>query len=685
MNRKLLNGLLVLAVAAGGVGTFTSCKDEDFRNDVLVGQISLQDQLDAIRDLTDDTFKSNLQAWLDDQDLDKIWEMIKEGPAGNHWDVLEPYIQGLYDYLFQEIFPGEEWFQQIQVNLANIDNINMRPASVEVSHVVNPAFGGLSTPLGINSTIFATYEFKPSNGSVNFPAVDASDIAWGYDEAALSTINAIASAQSLSKGFSDPVSLGSVELGNLGGALVTINPSDVDFSDDKVYTYNFVNSLGETVLSSANKELALAKYEPGENDEAIKFGTKAAVPGVYTLSATATESNYEDLYLAFDKSSVKDAFENFLSNKDLADIASLGKVLLDAVNNKVPALALEVSWKEQEATALADGGYELDGDEVKFTESETANTYKTGYDYAAIVAHPLSYANGVTLANKIKDRFDGNPQLPTFNSPLSDYIKKINDELDDLISDIDLVEPVKVEFKYTGEGGTIEVVVYDENGEKIGTAELSYSSSGIADPEPGSLDAFLADLLESLGNDSQKQINTVIDSINKSIGTINDQLKRLQAKVKDYSSDSKINRLQSLIDYYNRFANRINDVISDPAKYFQICALYETVDGGVAGMSTLATDGIVAGGAFDMFLTSYNGELIVPAYKKYVAITAIDGVPATAADNTGDLNTVLSGDTDYVTVALPASAKSGQTLTVTYMAVDYHGVCSMQNYYVKVK
>lgn len=47
MNRKLVNGLLLLAVATAGCGTFTSCKDtdEDFKNQVILDQAELRAEL----------------------------------------------------------------------------------------------------------------------------------------------------------------------------------------------------------------------------------------------------------------------------------------------------------------------------------------------------------------------------------------------------------------------------------------------------------------------------------------------------------------------------------------------------------------------------------------------------------------------------------------------------------------
>ena len=53
---------MLLTVATGGVGTFTSCKDteSDFRSQVLVAQVDLSEQIAALRNITDPAFKQNL-------------------------------------------------------------------------------------------------------------------------------------------------------------------------------------------------------------------------------------------------------------------------------------------------------------------------------------------------------------------------------------------------------------------------------------------------------------------------------------------------------------------------------------------------------------------------------------------------------------------------------------------------
>ena len=67
MNRKLVNGLLLLSVATVGCGTFTSCKDtdEDFKNEIILSQDELAKKLIAYIDEHKCECPEDAQALLD--------------------------------------------------------------------------------------------------------------------------------------------------------------------------------------------------------------------------------------------------------------------------------------------------------------------------------------------------------------------------------------------------------------------------------------------------------------------------------------------------------------------------------------------------------------------------------------------------------------------------------------------
>jgi len=85
--------------------------------------------------------------------------------------------------------------------------------------------------------------------------------------------------------------------------------------------------------------------------------------------------------------------------------------------------------------------------------------------------------------------------------------------------------------------------------------------------------------------------------------------------------------------------------------------------------------------------TTYNAEVLTPAYRKYVVCTkafnekGTENVAArTAFNNSSDLlNTVQYGEWKCI----DATLQKGYTYEVLYMAVDFHGVVTASKYYIK--
>jgi len=89
--------------------------------------------------------------------------------------------------------------------------------------------------------------------------------------------------------------------------------------------------------------------------------------------------------------------------------------------------------------------------------------------------------------------------------------------------------------------------------------------------------------------------------------------------------------------------------------------------------------GNVKSGTVTLLPTSYTGELLAPAYKKFIAVVEVNGAPATAADNAGQLGQILDGSVDQVEMTVEA----GKTYKVAYSAVDYKGNIKTEYYTIK--
>jgi hypothetical protein len=91
--------------------------------------------------------------------------------------------------------------------------------------------------------------------------------------------------------------------------------------------------------------------------------------------------------------------------------------------------------------------------------------------------------------------------------------------------------------------------------------------------------------------------------------------------------------------------------------------------------------------------TSYNAEIIAPAYKKFLAVTNVskDGVSAKGGD--AACKTILdeaNKQENFMKVIetgfdfIEFKAKAGYTYEILYSAVDYDGKVTAKKFYVKV-
>ena len=100
-------------------------------------------------------------------------------------------------------------------------------------------------------------------------------------------------------------------------------------------------------------------------------------------------------------------------------------------------------------------------------------------------------------------------------------------------------------------------------------------------------------------------------------------------------------------------------------------------------------------GVFDVFVTSYTGEIIAPAFKKFIAVTNVfkdgDSAQNGCADCKAALDAVNGGK--YFNEVFPGSRygvaienmKKGYTYEIFYSGLDYSGKISARKFYVTVK
>ena len=166
-------------------------------------------------------------------------------------------------------------------------------------------------------------------------------------------------------------------------------------------------------------------------------------------------------------------------------------------------------------------------------------------------------------------------------------------------------------------------------------------------------------------------------------GQINDtpisELERLETYIvnratKDQSTRTKIwNWLKVFNKETNKWLNNINWALQ-PTMFIE--ANNEISRPGIMLNYTSYDPGEIT-----LIPSSWTVELFAPAFKKYVVVTSVDGNPVKADDpvNAGLLGKVIPGSVNQI----PFTVEAGKTYEIQYSALDYEGNARTLTYYIK--
>lgn len=566
-------------------------------------------------------------------------------------DQLDSLKQDLED-LEERVAANEEAIAKLQDKVADLENALAKMVTgIIVQGVENPIFGSFSLPLGINSNILLGY-YGESERDYDFPSnksgMDATGIADAYKYI---TINGESEVSGIL--FNDTI----------GTVYLTINPAKTDFTGLTVGIENSIeesNGMSVTPLKESTKKLSFG-YSPY---------TKSVSNGLYEAKVYLDSESSIDL-IKFNiedglKSSVKDILESFKTRSKQVDLTELATAIVKQMTNFMDAYAINAEW----------------------TDSLGEHAVYSNYNLAATAFKPLSYTF-------LKGQNFG--KLPVISAFDHINIDDINLNFNLNFNPIAINSNVNVQLNQVViNRGNIDVVVdiagtsypvdinslIDEIEKQINDANAEITEE---------IEEQLEDQIESIENEINSYLSTMIGDINSQLGDVNDlvnQFNGIEGKV-----NSAIDKVNSFVSRVNNFTNKINTRLDNLNAYLQVTMLYETEDGDFAQLSNSGAGAsqITAGKDAVLYPTSYTAEIVVPAYKKFVAFTKVNGASDSEQAallsqlNTGDyLNTVLEGNTKAIKINVPAEFK-GKTLELTYSALDYSGYSSTRKFYIYVK
>ena len=548
------------------------------------------------------------------------------------------------------------------------DRFNRAIYSIELNGTTNPVFGYMALPFDVTSNMLLGY-YGTTSLPIEFPTANNSLLVNGSAQLSAAEAARLNIGQFTKAG-------GSVLVGENAGAgkiYFFINPGEVDIND--TYEFSLVNSIGEacpieldTVVPSEEVLYAGMNRAPGKEKSPYSF---------YEAPALLPEANCEeakfDLNVESLKQNAKEFYHLLKREPNNASFTSLAASLLGVLSRPAQLYALKVEWPDTLGEMHS----------CKSAAKITANSIK-----------PLSYAalQDVNFPNfPLLRPFD---ELPNYQINVGDLDFSLNVGSANItlaaidfstLSSVNISVNVPEIVGGVPTGNTVVETVPLDNLEAWLNTNFN---AGIAEWE-ASVNNEVNSLISQINNQVSTQVNGMLEPVQNIIDRANGMITNL------------IGKGNTAISYYNRFVpkanaaiTRINNKLTSPNQFLQVTMLYEGngefhfLSNSRVAPSVFNCSGST--GAIVLYPTSFNAEIIVPAYKKFVAVTnvwdnntgaEVASKVATTNNNNANFNTVLEGNRYGVAF----QAEKGYTYEIFYSALDFSGKISQRKYYVTVK
>ena len=575
------------------------------------------------------------------------------------------------------------------------DLLDKMVTGIIIQGTESPVIGYFNTPLDVRSQMLAAYYGEATN-NVSFPSVKTADYVdasefWTERNVEVMGINP-ANAEgkvSLNGGEQFVGQKDGKEAGNAGKLYLTVNPSNVDFTNK---TLTLENSKGEASVVSLSP---LKK-----SDKELTFGYTRANNGFYETEATLKASDIDKAKVRINFKDLEDEAKAMLKQKTKSSVLGFGAALLSSMKDVMPAYAIKATWTSPENT------YDM-------TTTKSYDVYSQ-YGLAATAIKPFSFAflkdlnvklPGETriqnmldeLIDKININF--NLDLPDFSTvtinfgtiDINTITSTITVNFQYILNDADgnpiyiLVtnQAGKLEWMYLGAGDQ-EAYWYDENGGFHWAEEgltVSFQKLEINKNIDVNLYNTLKDIIDQVNDQwisAQDQLRDMLNEIQK-LNTLNDQ-------INDAILDAKDDLKSQLNGYITKIYNKLNSIFSKtPNRALQPILIAK--DGTKISMLSKSKKNPtkVSGTSLELVPTSYTLELLAPAYKKFVAVTDVwdaAGNPAAAS-----IGKAANGDNMLKVIdsekTCTIKGQAGYTYEIAYSAIDYHGKVVIKRFYVK--
>ena len=645
-------------------------KADSIRLDAVEGDV------DSLMKYVGETLKDAEGNWisLEEYIMKQREEIIKEiqgeggegltlGDLKKAYEAADKALRDDLDALERRVQNLETKTNDINRRLGLVESIlNKLITGVIIQATDNPVYGTFSLPVNVNSRILAAY-YGSLEKSIKFPTTSSSDYALnnGLKLTAKDLQMLGIDAGAYTEDATRIVAKGGAE-GNAGTLYLTVNPTNVDASGT---IPTLENSIGE------ESDVTLTPLQP--SDKKLSFGYTRAGNGFYETKATVT----------------LDAIDNVKPRISMEELKDLAQSVKDAANNAVNGNGIQVMDILSDLYTMSSDI--LDAEGVKFSWTDESNVQRSvisDYSLAATAIKPLGYG---ALQDIHVETLPGLERIEDIIGGIFDDIKGALPEFGTEGVDIEIGE-IKIDPVELGKIVAVAHVdlsdVIGSDGEPIGirdvevdiTDEVQKALDEAMGGVQGDLNEFVADLNSQIG-----QINDLIDQLNQ-INDLGSSFDDVENKLLDY-----IQKANDKICYWINNANKVLQPVMFAGTNGSFISLSQS-----SGAPTLFNAATYNGG-ITLYPTSYNLEILAPAYKKLIGVTNVFDGKGNSAQGGNDacisaLNTannasqyfgeVRDGEEHNFTLR---GVQKGYVYEVVYTAVDYSGYVVAKKFYLELK
>ena len=460
---------------------------------------------------------------------------------------------------------------------------------------------------------------------------------------------------------------------NAGVVYATINPSNKDFTG---ITLKVVDSQGNEAPFTATVE---------KSDRVLKYGvTRAGKSNLYAVKINLDKSklNAAKTWTADDATALKDAAKNVLDKlrkpgSTRLNLKQIGSSIEEVFNNRLTAYALQAEQNDTvdgkiearfitsrmslAATAIKPLSYNFlkDNEKVENLDLPRIPTLQSKFNFADYKFNwtPIEGLEDIKTSVTLKDM----PDISTI---------KINGTVPtpDVETDVLIVGKDKVTGKVVGDDVIFDLSELGASA-KVTIGDIDVSGLGITyDKKDQSYDVTIP----------MDDFNKIVDNINSQVGNMISKVDSLIDKVKGFTEtiDGKyITRINNFIQRFENLLRKSNSLLQPALFYTTSTSAWNQLSRESRVPSYMKLEG---GKASTIFIaSSYNGEILCPAYKRCVSVTSKPEGATVSGENLGK---VVGSETRKIGF----EANKPGVYELTYEAVDYSGVKVSKKFYVKV-